>query len=203
MAPDRIEALSRSLADSTSRRSLLKLLGVGAAGTAVSGIGLNIAGGRNEALAATIENQLTRLPISASKGNTDFQGKLNIGKFRLAKAGEPGKIVAIGKVVGKVTQGDKSKRVSLDRVVVPLTITSSEIETLAVCEVLNLVLGPIHLNLLGLHLDTNTIRIRLTADSEGGLLGSLLCGLAGGVDVLTLQEIVDLLNDILDELTGA
>jgi hypothetical protein len=40
MSSDRIEALSRSLADSTSRRSLLKLLGVGVARTAVEAVPL-------------------------------------------------------------------------------------------------------------------------------------------------------------------
>jgi len=202
MSPDRIEALSRSLADSTSRRSLLKLLGIGAAGTAVTAVGLNTAGGRNEALAATIENKLTNLPVTARKGDAVFRGKLDITSFRAAAAGEPGEIVAVGKVTGKVTKGDKSKRVSQDNVVVPVTISSSELHTRAICQVLNLVLGPIHLNLLGLHLDTNTIRINLTADSEGGLLGSILCALAGGVDVLSLQDILDALNGILAILQG-
>jgi hypothetical protein len=197
MSPDRIEALSRSLADSTSRRSLLKLLGVGAAGTAVTAIGLNTAGGRNEALAAEIENKLRGIPVSARKGNARFQGKLNINSFEVEGDG----IVAVGKLIGKATKGDQSKRVSRD-VRVPVTVTSSEIETLAICQVLRLVLGPIHLNLLGLILDTNRIVITLRADSEGGLLGSLLCNLAGGgIDGATLQEIVDLLNNILDALT--
>ena len=74
-------------------------------------------------------------------------------------------IVAVGKLIGKATKGDQSKRVSRD-VRVPVTVTSSEIETLAICTILNLVLGPIDLRLLGLRLQTNTIRIRLTANSE-------------------------------------
>src|SRR5215211_6143009 len=102
VSPDRIEALSRSLADSTSRRSLLQLLGVGAAGTAVAAIGLNTVGGRNEALAAEIENQLTRLPITGRSGKARFSGKLDITSFRAAEAGETGNIVAIGNVTGKI-----------------------------------------------------------------------------------------------------
>ena len=43
----RIHALSRSLADSTSRRSLLQLMGVGVAGTAVTAAGLNEALAKN------------------------------------------------------------------------------------------------------------------------------------------------------------
>ena len=40
MSPDRIEALSRRLADPTSRRSVLGLFGAGVAGTAVAAVGL-------------------------------------------------------------------------------------------------------------------------------------------------------------------
>ena len=50
----------------------------------------------------------------------------------------------------------------------------------AVCQVLNLVLGPLHLNLLGLHIDLNQVVLNITADPNGGILGSLLCSLAGG-----------------------
>ena len=45
-----------------------------------------------------------------------------------------------------------------------------------VCPILNLDLGPIHLNLLGLILDVSEITITLTAQ-PGTLLGGLLCGL--------------------------
>ena len=50
-----------------------------------------------------------------------------------------------------------------------------------ICEVLDLVLGPIDLQVLGLRVQLSRVHLRITADSEGGLLGSLLCGLAGGV----------------------
>ena len=49
-----------------------------------------------------------------------------------------------------------------------------------ICNVLDLTLGPIHLDLLGLVVDTNTIHLTITADPNGGILGSLLCSLAGG-----------------------
>lgn len=51
------------------------------------------------------------------------------------------------------------------------------------CNVLDLTLGPIHLDLLGLVVDTNTIHLTITADPNGGILGSLLCSLAGGPPV--------------------
>ena len=45
------------------------------------------------------------------------------------------------------------------------------------CQVLDLVLGPLHLDLLGLIVDLNQIHLQITADPAGGILGSLLCSL--------------------------
>src|SRR5206468_589064 len=49
----------------------------------------------------------------------------------------------------------------------------------AICQVLDLTLGPLDLNLLGLMVHLDTVHLVVTADSEGGVLGSLLCSLAG------------------------
>jgi hypothetical protein len=49
-----------------------------------------------------------------------------------------------------------------------------------ICTVLDLVLGPLDLNLLGLMVHLDRVHLRITADPTGGLLGSLLCSLAGG-----------------------
>ena len=49
-----------------------------------------------------------------------------------------------------------------------------------ICTVLDLVLGPLDLNLLGLMVHLDRVQLRITADPKGGILGSLLCGLAGG-----------------------
>jgi hypothetical protein len=46
------------------------------------------------------------------------------------------------------------------------------------CPVLNLVLGPLHVNLLGLVVDLNQVHLIITAEPAGGVLGSLFCGLA-------------------------
>jgi len=54
-----------------------------------------------------------------------------------------------------------------------------------VCTVLDLVLGPLDLNLLGLMVHLNRTELRITADPTKGLLGSLLCSLAGGPPPVT------------------
>jgi hypothetical protein len=46
------------------------------------------------------------------------------------------------------------------------------------CPILNLVLGPLHLDLLGLVVDLNQVHLSVVAEPNGGVLGSLFCGLA-------------------------
>jgi hypothetical protein len=48
----------------------------------------------------------------------------------------------------------------------------------ATCSVLDLVLGPLHLNLLGLVIDLNRVHLTITATRGGGILGDLFCGRA-------------------------
>ena len=109
-------------------------------------------------------------------------------------------------MTGKVDkkQGNGKKRVS-QQIGVPVKVSreTAEVQAQVVCEILNLVLGPIDLNILGLRLQVNTIRIRLSANSQGGLLGSLLCGLLGPLNLGALGSIVNLLNQILGQLGGA
>jgi hypothetical protein len=47
------------------------------------------------------------------------------------------------------------------------------------CPILNLTLGPLDLNLLGLQIHLDQVVLVITADPTGGLLGQLLCGLLG------------------------
>jgi hypothetical protein len=64
--------------------------------------------------------------------------------------------------------------------VVPVAPTALPPVPGGICTVLDLVLGPLDLNLLGLMIHLDRVQLRITADPTGGLLGSLLCGLAGG-----------------------
>ena len=58
--------------------------------------------------------------------------------------------------------------------------TPKVVRPLTICTVLNLTLGPLDLNLLGLMVHLDTVHLLITADSNGGLLGQLLCpGIAG------------------------
>jgi hypothetical protein len=65
------------------------------------------------------------------------------------------------------------------------------------CAILNLQLGPIDLNLLGLDVTTSEICLNITAYQHGGLLGALLC------DVANLLNQGVPLSTILSSLTHA
>lgn len=72
----------------------------------------------------------------------------------------------------------------------------------ASCQVLNLVLGPLNLDLLGLVVDlygkttTSPVIVTINAIPSKGLLGQLLCGLAGGTGVTSVGGLHSLLNSL-------
>jgi len=73
------------------------------------------------------------------------------------------------------------------RMGVPLYQTSSgsismgpNASPMTICSILDLTLGPLDLNLLGLIVHLDQVHLTITADSEGGILGQLLCGIGGG-----------------------
>lgn len=70
------------------------------------------------------------------------------------------------------------------------------------CQVLKLVLGPLHLDLLGLVVDlygkthSDPVIVKITANPSQGLLGQLLCGLAGGTGVTNISDLQSLLSTL-------
>lgn len=227
MKPVHIDALSRSLAQSSSRRSMLALIGIGAAGTTLAAAGLpgadarnknknkkNKGGGKGKGNKGDTANigpfpTMTGIPLSAHQKGRNFKGTLDIVRFEERDSG----IVAIGTITGKVTgkgKGKGNKPVTQENVVLPVSFTApiqsqsaDGVQAQATCQILDLVLGPIDLNLLGLRLQVNQIHIQLTAQQGGGLLGDLLCAVAnllngGGL----LSQIVGVLNQILAALRG-
>lgn len=49
-----------------------------------------------------------------------------------------------------------------------------------ICPILDLILGPLDLNLLGLMVHLDRVHLTITAERGGGVLGDLFCSLAGG-----------------------
>ena len=91
---------------------------------------------------------------------------------------------ATGKIIGTVTQA----------LTLPVLIGGST----GTCEILDLQIGAISLNLLGLQIDLAPISLVITAESgPGNLLGNLLCAVAGLLDGGSLTDLAGLLNRIL------
>src|SRR3954452_9217986 len=67
------------------------------------------------------------------------------------------------------------------------------------CQILDLTLGPLDLNLLGLMVHLDTVHLNITAQSgPGNLLGNLLCGVAHLLDNgANANAITNLLNRLL------
>lgn len=95
----------------------------------------------------------------------------------------------------------------------PLTLSATPTAD-PTCPILNLQLGPIHLNLLGLKVDTSAICLAVTAQSgSGNLLGNLLCGVANLLNSgsplgtiltgLTSTQLSQLLSGVTGLLNGA
>jgi hypothetical protein len=77
------------------------------------------------------------------------------------------------------------------------------------CQILDLILGPLHLDLLGLVVDlygqtrSDPVRVTITGEPGHGLLGDLLCSLAGGGNVTSLAQLQSLLRSLGVSLTEA
>ena len=128
-----------------------------------------------------------------------FSGEYTIN--RITTSG--GELAAVGTVTGTVTNTATGATTTVSRAVtVPLQAAGT-------CEILDLTLGPLDLDLLGLVVHLDTVHLNITAESgPGNLLGNLLCAVAGLLDGPTgglgglLQSIVQLLNQILGQLGG-
>jgi hypothetical protein len=73
----------------------------------------------------------------------------------------------------------------------------------ASCEILNLVLGPLDLDLLGLVIHLDRVVLNITAvPGAGNLLGNLLCAVAGLLDGTGLPTLNEILANLLNSILG-
>ena len=145
-----------------------------------------------------------------AKNGKQFNGTYAIQRFVAGSS----KVFAVGTLKGKLN----GRHVTRYNVEMPATLTdpTTTAHTAATCTtVLDLNLGPIDLNLLGLRVQlfggTNSnnplpVTLLITADPTGGLLGQLLCNLTsslGGSGVLsTLSGDLQQLAATLTSLTS-
>ena len=72
------------------------------------------------------------------------------------------------------------------------------------CDILNLVLGPLDLNVLGLEIHLQRVVLDIVAvPGPGNLLGNLLCAVAGLLDGGPLAGLLGQLQNLLNQILGA
>jgi hypothetical protein len=141
------------------------------------------------------QNNPNALTVTGAVAGTTnvFNGVLDITRFAV----QNGQIVAIGQLTGTLTNTVNGVTTVIGQVnqLVTLPVTPGN----ATCEILNLQIGAISLNLLGLQIDLAPISLVITAQQgAGNLLGNLLCAVAGLLDRGgPLTGITGLLNNIL------
>jgi hypothetical protein len=180
------------------------LLTMGGAGTAAV----------SSRAAASPTMTVAKNPLGAARSSFTGQtttGQAVTGYFTpLSFARRNGNLVARGLVNGVVQQAGTNTTFAMLRTVKVASINGADpsarqAEAQAVCRILRLRLGPIRLNLLGLRVVTNRIKVNIVAiPGPGNLLGNLLCAIAHLLDgpptPAQLRELQNLLNQILGRL---
>jgi hypothetical protein len=147
-------------------------------------------------------------PTSATLGNLtgttpaggSFTGTLSGAHF----VNQGGVATLVGSLTGTYTSPTgATSDVTNQAISLPVTGAAAD-----PCTILDLTLGPLHLDLLGLVVDLSPVHLQITAQQGSGtLLGNLLCAVAGLLDNTgtgglsgLLQSITNLLNQILAQL---
>ena len=146
------------------------------------------------------------VPITGTaKGGGNVTGTFTVKQF--VATGDP--TTPIGALGTLVLTAANGKRLGATEAIMPVTlksgVASSGVSALQLtCEILELTLGPLDLNLLGLEIHLDTVHLTIDANPLGGLLGQLLCAIANLLslgDILgVLDQLLDLLNQLLDLL---
>jgi hypothetical protein len=172
---------------------------------AVTALAVMLIAGAGPAAAQTSGTPLTQTVklTGTAKNGKKFKGTYAIDRF--TRSG--GKLYAVGTLKGRL----KNRRVTREGVRIPVAIQRHEGATTSqapnptpgACQILDLVLQPINLNLLGLRVATSRIELLIEAiPGAGNLLGNLLCGITGILDPqggsgATLSQLTQVLNALL------
>jgi hypothetical protein len=149
---------------------------------AVAALAVMLIGGAGPAAAQTSTTPLTKTVkmTGTAKNGKKFKGTYTIKRFTHRGS----KLYAVGTLKGRL----KGRRVTKNNVRVPASLarpaSAAQIPpTPNACQILNLTLQPLDLNLLGLRVRTSRIDLRVEGvPGAGNLLGNLLCGITGILD---------------------
>jgi len=161
---------------------------------------LVVAVAANAQTTPTNVTSLKSIPMTGkANGGKSFTGHFNVSQF----VARGGKAYAVGTLTGKIG----NRTVKQSNVAIPVSMGSASspltAHAAATCQILNLVLGPLHLNLLGLHVDLNQVVLNITGQTGAGqLLGNLLCGVANllnpGLPAGQLAGLLNIVQQILN-----
>lgn len=172
------------------------------------------------AVLATALSLTSAAPASAQNRNTNrlvvpitgvAAGVGNVtGNFAISRFAMQGdQLVAVGALTATVTDAaGQIVRTFTTQVAMPVSSGSATAATsagaisaaaLGSCDILDLVLGPLHLDLLGLVVDLNQVVLTITGTTgSGDLLGNLLCAITGLFDAGSIgTQLVNLLNQLV------
>ncbi|MEU8242406.1 hypothetical protein AB0C07_29500 [Actinoplanes missouriensis] len=147
--------------------------------TVLAMLGLTAAGATAAPRNPAAEQTVPAIPITgsftdATGGAGAFAGSFTPTRF----SAQDGQLLASGTVTGTLTDASGETLGAVTRTAtVPVAVAQ------ATCRVLDLTLGPLHLDLLGLVVDLNQVHLTITAESApGNLLGNLLCAITHLLD---------------------
>jgi hypothetical protein len=188
-------------------------------------VALVSAGSGQAASAQTIGNafgtlETTKVTGEAKNGAT-FAGRYAVKRFVVHND----KLKAVGNLTGKITRKNGQTQRVTERVRIPVNMKATRAANLPVepttpttaakstsgtkstsqlsCEVLDLVLGPLDLNLLGLRIQLDQVHLNITAiPGAGALLGNLLCAVVGLLDGTGLANLNQILSNLLNAILG-
>ncbi|MGC5016977.1 hypothetical protein [Micromonospora sp. DT47] len=134
-------------------------------------------------------------------GTGTFAGTFTPTRF----VNQNGQLAAVGTLTGTLTNSVGTSLGAVTRQVTVPVQASVPAQAVASCDILNLELGPLDLDLLGLQVHLDKVVLDITAQqAPGNLLGNLLCAVAGLLDNTggggALDGVVALLNRILSLL---
>jgi len=165
----------------------------GAAAACVAALSLMAA----TASAAPPQAPAMTVPISAAQSGGTLNGVFTLTNFAVNEANQ---LVANGTFTGTLTDAAGAVTNLVGTTVsTVLTAASSG----PGCKILDLTLGPLHLDLLGLVVDLNQVHLTITAvPGPGNLLGNLLCAVTHlldntGASNNAIQNLVNALNRLL------
>lgn len=171
------------------------------------------------AASAVSDTQSTRSVVGKSDlgkitstvvGRTSEGGKVT-GSFTPTRFVERGgALYAKGFLQGKITDTDGTvtkfsgiKKIPVKKINGQSTTDARSASRAAACDILNLVLGPLDLNILGLEIHLNRVVLDIVAvPGAGNLLGNLLCAVAGLLDGSPLAGLLGQLRTLLNQILG-